>query len=230
VVKAGERLTDGSINPHDILRIKGAGAVQEYLVNEIQEVYRMQGVRINDKHIEVIVRQMLQKVRIMVPGDTQFLEGDVVERVRVVEENGELDDKVIIADKKDSKFKKGQIVSRKKVREAAFELKKKGKEAPEFRDAEAASYEPILLGITQSSLTTESFISAASFQETTKVLTEAAIAGKVDELIGLKENVIIGHLIPAGTGLKKFRNIVVTSMQDETEAAMAEELVAVPVQ
>ncbi|MBR9978570.1 MAG: DNA-directed RNA polymerase subunit beta' [Bacteroidetes bacterium] len=223
IVKAGERLTDGSINPHDILRIKGAGAVQEYLVNEIQEVYRMQGVRINDKHIEVIVRQMLQKVRIISPGDTQFLEGDVVERGRVVEENSELNDKVIITDKKDSKFKKGQIVSRKKVREAAFELKKKEKESPEFNDAEPANYEPILLGITQASLTTESFISAASFQETTKVLTEAAIAGKVDDLVGLKENVIIGHLIPAGTGLKKFRNIIVTSTQDETEEPAEEE-------
>ncbi|MFA6234622.1 MAG: DNA-directed RNA polymerase subunit beta', partial [Bacteroidota bacterium] len=230
VVKAGERLTDGSINPHDILRIKGAGAVQEYLVNEIQEVYRMQGVRINDKHIEVIVRQMLQKVRILAPGDTQFLEGDVVERARVVEENSELDDKVIIADKKDAKFKKGQVVSRKKVREAAFELKKKGKASPEFRDAEPANYEPILLGITQASLTTESFISAASFQETTKVLTEAAIAGKVDELIGLKENVIIGHLIPAGTGLKKFKNIIVTSTQDETIKAQSNEVLVPAVQ
>jgi DNA-directed RNA polymerase subunit beta' len=217
VVKAGERLTDGSINPHDILSIKGAGAVQEYLVNEIQEVYRMQGVRINDKHIEVIVRQMLQKVRIIVPGDTQFLEGDVVERPRVVEENSELDDKVIVTDKKDSKFKKGQQVSKKKLREVSFDLKKKGKEIPTSRDAEPASYEPILLGITQASLTTESFISAASFQETTKVLTEAAIAGKIDHLQGLKENVIIGHLIPAGTGLKKFRNIIVTSVQEEAE-------------
>ncbi|PLX30339.1 MAG: DNA-directed RNA polymerase subunit beta' [Ignavibacteria bacterium] len=226
VVKAGERLTDGSINPHDILSIKGAGAVQEYLVNEIQEVYRMQGVRINDKHIEIIVRQMLQKVRIVSPGDTQFLEGDVVERPRVIEENSQLEDKVVIFDKKDSKFKKGQQVSKKKVREVGFELKKKSKESPEFRESEPANYEPILLGITQASLTTESFISAASFQETTKVLTEAAIAGKVDDLLGLKENVIIGHLIPAGTGLKKFRNIIVTSMQDEAEEAVpAEELV-----
>jgi len=223
VVKAGERLTDGSINPHDILSIKGAGAVQEYLVNEIQEVYRMQGVRINDKHIEIIVRQMLQKVRILSPGDTQFLEGDVVERGRVVEGNSELEDKIIITDKKDSKFKRGQQISKKKVREASFELKKKGKEAPGYRDAEPANYEPILLGITQASLTTESFISAASFQETTKVLTEAAIAGKIDGLSGLKENVIIGHLIPAGTGLKKFRDIVVTSMQDESEEAQQPE-------
>ena len=217
VVKAGERLTDGSINPHDILRIRGASAVQEYLVNEIQEVYRMQGVKINDKHIEVIVRQMLQKVRIINPGDTQFLEGDVVERGRVVGENSELDDKVVITDKADSKFKKGQLLTKKKVREAAFELKKKSKATPDSRTAEPASYEPILLGITQASLTTESFISAASFQETTKVLTEAAIAGKSDDLVGLKENVIIGHLIPAGTGLKKFKNIVVTSTQEMEE-------------
>ncbi len=220
-VKAGERLTDGSINPHDILRIAGAGKVQEYLVNEIQEVYRMPGVKINDKHIEAIVRQMLQKVRVIWPGDTQFLEGDIVERFRVVEENAELDDKVVITDKRDTKFKKGQTVSKKKVREIGFELKKKGKLAPEYREAEPASYEPILLGITQASLTTESFISAASFQETTKVLTEAAIAGKVDDLVGLKENVIIGHLIPAGTGLKKFKNIVVTSADEASEAEMA---------
>ena len=216
-VKAGERLTDGAINPHDILRIKGAGAVQEYLVNEIQEVYRMQGVKINDKHIEVIVRQMLQKVRVLAPGDTRVLEGDVVERPRIVEVNEELDDKVVIAVRNDSKFKNGQIVQKKKVRELALELKKKGKMPPEMRDAEPASYEPVLLGITQASLTTESFISAASFQETTKVLTEAAIEGKVDGLLGLKENVIIGHLIPAGTGLKKFKNLVVSPLQEEEE-------------
>ena len=223
VIKAGERLTDGAINPHDILSIKGAGAVQEYLVNEIQEVYRMQGVKINDKHIEIIVRQMMQKVRIISPGDTLFLEGDVVERQRVIEENMELDDKVIVTARHDSKFKKGQIVSKKKVREVALELKKKGKDAPEQRDSEPASYEPILLGITQASLTTESWLSAASFQETTKVLTEAAIAGKVDDLMGLKENIIIGHRIPAGTGLKKFDKILVTSSQEETETVLQPE-------
>ncbi len=226
LIRAGEQLTDGAINPHDILRIKGAGAVQEYLVNEIQEVYRMQGVKINDKHIEVIVRQMLQKVRTLSPGDTRFLEGDVVERPRIVDENGDLDDQVVIVNKNDSKFKKGQLVAKKKVREANFELKKKGKTGAEVRDAEPASYEPILLGITQASLTTESWISAASFQETTKVLTEAAIEGKEDSLLGLKENVIIGHLIPAGTGLKKFRNIMVMpTHQDEQESPLLQEYV-----
>jgi len=227
VVKSGERLTDGSINPHDILRIRGSNAVQEYMVNEIQEVYRMQGVKINDKHIEVIVRQMLQKVRIISPGDTQFLEGDVVERGRVVLENSELDDQVVIIERNDSKLKRGQLLPKKKVREFVMEAKKKSKVPPEYRDAEPASYEPMLLGITQASLTTESFISAASFQETTKVLTEAAIAGKVDDLIGLKENVIIGHLIPAGTGLKKFKSIMVTPLHEESEAAaMIPELVS----
>jgi DNA-directed RNA polymerase subunit beta' len=214
-IKAGEPLTDGAVNPHDILRIKGAGAVQEYLVNEIQEVYRMQGVKINDKHIEIIVRQMLQKVRVISPGDTRFLEGDVVERTKAVEVNKELDDKVVITVKHDAKLKKNQILPKKKVRELNLELKKKSKEGAEYREAEPASYEPILLGITQASLTTESWISAASFQETTKVLTEAAIEAKMDGLQGLKENVIIGHLIPAGTGLKKFKNIVVESADDE---------------
>ncbi|MBI5648733.1 MAG: DNA-directed RNA polymerase subunit beta' [Ignavibacteriae bacterium] len=225
-VRAGEPLTDGAVNPHDILRIKGAGAVQEYLVNEIQEVYRMQGVKINDKHIEIIVRQMLQKVRMINPGDTRFLEGDVVERFRVVETNQELADKVIITAKNDSKYKRGQIVPKKKIREINLELKKKGKEGADYRDPEPASYEPILLGITQASLTTESFISAASFQETTKVLTEAAIEAKEDNLMGLKENVIIGHLIPAGTGLKKFKNIVVVSADEEMDSLVeAEEFV-----
>jgi DNA-directed RNA polymerase subunit beta' len=216
-VKAGERLTDGAVNPHDILRIKGSGAVQEYLVNEIQEVYRMQGVKINDKHIEVIVRQMLQKVRVVSPGDSHLLEGDIIERFRVIEENENIADKVLISDKQESKFKRGQIILKKKVRETVLDLKKKEKAPPQFRDTEAANYEPILLGITQASLTTESFFSAASFQETTKVLTEAAIEGKVDHLLGLKENIIIGHLIPAGTGLKHFKNITVIPTKDEEE-------------
>ena len=226
-VKAGEELTDGAVNPHDILRIQGAGAVQEYLVNEIQEVYRMQGVKINDKHIEVIVRQMLQKVRVIEPGDTKLLEGDITERYNVIEENMGLEDKIVISAKNDSKFKKNAIVLKKKVRENTLELKKKGKTPADFRDAEPASYETILLGITQASLTTESFFSAASFQETTKVLTEAAIEGKVDNLLGLKENVIIGHLIPAGTGLRKFKNITVLPVQEEAEEAevVEEELV-----
>jgi DNA-directed RNA polymerase subunit beta' len=166
-VRAGDRLTEGPINPHDVLRIKGIEEVQEYLVNEIQEVYRLQGVRIDDKHIEVIVRQMLQKVRIEDPGDSAFLEGEAVDRLAVLEENGRI-------------LREGQ---------------------------QPGTFQPLLLGITKASLSTESFISAASFQETTRVLTEAAIHGKMDGLRGLKENVIIGHLIPAGTGMPGYRRL-----------------------
>jgi DNA-directed RNA polymerase subunit beta' len=184
-VRAGDRLTEGSVNPHDILRIKGIEEVQEYLVNEIQEVYRLQGVRIDDKHIEVIVRQMLQKVRIDDPGDTVFLEGEQVDRQLVLEESN-------------------------RVREEGL--------AP-------ASYQPLLLGITKASLSTQSFISAASFQETTRVLTEAAIQGSTDHLRGLKENVIIGHLIPAGTGIQKYR-----SLRLDAEIAEAEAQLAAPVE
>jgi DNA-directed RNA polymerase subunit beta' len=211
VVRAGERLSAGAIDPHDILRIKGTTAVQEYLVNEIQEVYRMQGVKINDKHIEVIVRMMMQKVRILDPGDTRYLEGDNVDKSRLQDENESLKGKVVVLSKGDSKLKNGQIVPKKVVREINADLKKKGKKVVEVRDAEPATFEPILLGITQASLTTDSVFSAASFQETTKVLTDAAIEGKVDYLLGLKENVIIGHLIPAGTGQKKFRDLIVTT-------------------
>jgi DNA-directed RNA polymerase subunit beta' len=207
VVRAGERLSDGAIDPHDVLRIKGVGAVQEYLVNEIQEVYRIQGVKINDKHIEIIVRQMMQKLRIVDSGNTKFLEGDYVDKLKFEEENDGLRDKVLIVSKGDSKFKNGQIVTKKKARETNGDLRKKAKKIIEYKDAEPATSEPVLLGITSASLSTESFISAASFQETTKVLTDAAIEGKVDNLLGLKENVIMGHLIPAGTGLKHFRDI-----------------------
>jgi DNA-directed RNA polymerase subunit beta' len=218
VVRAGERLSDGAIDPHDVLRIKGVGAVQEYLVNEIQEVYRIQGVKINDKHIEIIVRQMMQKVRVVDSGDTKFLEGDFVDKLRFEEENESLTDKVYIVSKGDSKYKNGQITSRKKVREANVDLKKRAKKVMEFRDALPATSEPVLLGITSAALSTDSFISAASFQETTKVLTDAAIEGKVDNLLGLKENVIMGHLVPAGTGLKHFRNIMVkTDGREEAE-------------
>jgi DNA-directed RNA polymerase subunit beta' len=214
VIRAGERLSDGAIDPHDILRIKGVGAVEEYLVNEIQEVYRMQGVKINDKHIEVIVRQMMQKVRVVDPGDTRFLEDDHVDIIPVNLENESLKDQVIITKKGDAKLKEGQLISKKKVREANTDLRKKSKKIAEFRDAMPATSEPILLGITQAALSTDSFISAASFQETTKVLTDAAIEGKVDLLLGLKENVIMGHLIPAGTGLKKFRNVIVLPREE----------------
>jgi len=223
VIRAGERLSDGAIDPHDILRIKGVAAVQEYLVNEIQEVYRMQGVKINDKHIEVIVRQMLSKVRVVEPGDTRFLEGDYVDKMRFEQENELLKDKVVITSKGDAKVKNGQIVPKKLIREMNSELRKKAKKVAEYRNAEAATSEPVLLGITQAALSTDSFISAASFQETTKVLTDAAIEGKVDHLLGLKENVIMGHLIPAGTGLKKFRNIMVLPVEEIPEQVVEEE-------
>jgi DNA-directed RNA polymerase subunit beta' len=218
VVRAGDRLSDGAIDPHDVLRIKGVGAVQEYLVNEIQEVYRIQGVKINDKHIETIVRQMMQKVKIVDSGDTKFLEGDFIDKLRFEEENDSLRDKVVVINKGDSKLKNGQILSKKKAKEVNSEVRKKAKKVAEIRDAETATSEPVLLGITTAALTTDSFISAASFQETTKVLTDAAIEGKVDDLLGLKENVIMGHLIPAGTGLKHFRDIVPQAVeQEETE-------------
>jgi len=228
IVKAGTRLSDGAINPHDILRIKGVAAVQEYLVNEIQEVYRVQGVKINDKHVEVIVRQMMQKVRVLDPGDTRFLEGDYVDKQIFQEENGKLRDKVLITSKGDSKYKNGQLVEKKKVRETNLDLKKKTKKVAESRDAFPATSEPILLGITSAALATESWISAASFQETTRVLTDGAIQGKIDNLLGLKENVVMGHLIPAGTGLKRHREIVVmpkeVKVAAEEEAGVSEEV------
>ncbi|HET6271903.1 MAG TPA: DNA-directed RNA polymerase subunit beta' [Bacteroidota bacterium] len=228
VVRAGERLSDGAIDPHDILRIKGVGAVQEYLVNEIQEVYRIQGVKINDKHIEIIVRQMMQKVRVVDSSDTKFLEGDYIDKLKFEAGNESLRDKVVIINKGDSKYKNGQIVSKKKVREINGEIRKKAKKVAEYRDAEPATSEPVLLGITSASLSTDSFISAASFQETTKVLTDAAIEGKVDYLLGLKENVIMGHLIPAGTGIKGFRDIIVTTKDGVTTEAEAVSEVAIP--
>ena len=174
-VRAGDRLSEGPVNPHDILRIKGPRAVQEYLLNEVQEVYRLQGVKINDKHIGVIVKQMLQKVRIMEPGETEFLEGEHVDRQVFRDEN---------------------------------DRAKKKKETP-------AAAEPLLLGITKASLTTQSFISAASFQETTRVLTDASIRGAKDDLLGLKENIIIGHLIPAGTGMYRYQEVEIEIAQPE---------------
>jgi DNA-directed RNA polymerase subunit beta' len=225
VVRAGERLSAGAIDPHDILRIKGTTAVQEYLVNEIQEVYRMQGVKINDKHIEVIVRMMMQKERIIDPGDTKYLEGDNVDKTRLHDENDSLEGKVVVVNKGDSKLKNGAISTKKAIREINADLRKKSKKVVEVRDAEPATSEPILLGITQASLTTDSWISAASFQETTKVLTDAAIEGKIDNLLGLKENVIMGHLIPAGTGQKKFRELFVEPpiVEVATEGEVKEE-------
>lgn len=218
-VKAGDKLTDGDLDPHDILRIKGPNAVQEFLVNEIQEVYRLQGVKINDKHIEIIVKQMLQKVKILDPGDTKFLENDLVDRYILDEENKKIMQSVVVINRGDSRFKNGQVVEKNKVRDVNIELRKRNKKLVEFRDAQPATSEPVLLGITAAALSTESFLSAASFQETTKVLTDAATEAKTDFLLGLKENVVIGHKIPAGTGLKKFRNIILTTPEFVTEAS-----------
>ena len=219
-VRAGEALSDGQISPQDILAILGPTAVQEYLVNEVQEVYRLQGVGINDKHIEVVVRQMMQKVRISDPGDTPFLEGDLVDRLQLERTNDELYDSFVVVDASESDLRIGQSISRRQLRDANSTLKREDKQEIEVRDAELAVAEPVLLGITQAALRTDSFISAASFQETTKVLTEAAIAARQDDLLGLKENVIIGHLVPAGTGLRDYRDIVVGSRQ-ELEALQA---------
>ncbi|PJA98745.1 MAG: DNA-directed RNA polymerase subunit beta', partial [Ignavibacteriales bacterium CG_4_9_14_3_um_filter_30_11] len=220
-IPAGEKITDGPIDPHDILKIKGTSAVQEYLVNETQDVYRLQGVKINDKHIEVIVRQMLQKVRIVHPGDTRFLEEDLVGKIKFLEENQKTSSMVYIEDKGDSKLNAGQLVTKNIFRKISTEMKEKDKNPPIGRDAEPATFENLLLGITQAALSTESFISAASFQETTKVLTNAAIEAKTDYLTGLKENVVMGHLIPAGTGIKKYDNIIFPS--DEVKEVVEKE-------
>jgi len=211
VVHAGERLTEGPINPHDILRIQGVQAVQEYLLREIQQVYRMQGVSIADKHVEIIIRQMLQRVRVVQSGDSMFLEGDIVDRLRFQEENEQLKNSVVITEAGDSKLRVGEVVPRRKFREIVLELQKKGKQPPKARDAEPATAEPVLLGITEAALTTESWLSAASFQETTRVLTEAALAASVDRLRGLKENIILGQLIPAGAGQRRYQDMLVSA-------------------
>jgi len=214
-VKAGTALSDGSITPADILSIKGPFAVQEYLVNEIQEVYRLQGVKINDKHIEVIVRQMMRKVTIEDPGDTRFLEGDTTDKFEFFEENDNIFDKKVVTEAGESgNLKAGQIVSLRQVREENSVLRRADKKLVEYRDANPATSSPLLLGITKASLGTHSWISAASFQETTKVLSSAAINGKTDDMLGLKENVITGHLIPAGTGLREFENMIVGSKEE----------------
>ena len=214
-IKAGESLSDGSISPTDILAIKGPTAVQEYLVNEVQEVYRLQGVKINDKHFEVIVRQMMRKVYIEDPGDTMFLEQQISNKSDFMEENDKLYAKKVVAEPGDSEsLKAGQIISARKLRDENSMLKRKDKKLVDARDAVPATSSQILQGITRASLQTNSFISAASFQETTKVLNEAAVAGKIDTLNGLKENVIVGHLIPAGTGQREFEKIIVGSKEE----------------
>jgi DNA-directed RNA polymerase subunit beta' len=222
-IPAGEKITDGPINPHDILAIKGTSAVQEYLVNEIQDVYRLQGVKINDKHIEVIVKQMLQKIKIVSPGDTKFLEEDVVDRNEFLDENEKIINMVYVEDKGDSKLKDGQLILKSQLRELNADLKKKDKKEVVFREVESATFEHILLGITQAALSTQSFISAASFQETTKVLANAATEAKVDHLLGLKENVVMGHLIPAGTGIKKYQNVILEVEEVEVTVQMGNE-------
>ena len=214
-VRAGDPLSDGAITPADILKIKGPFAVQQYILNGIQEVYRLQGVKINDKHIEVIVRQMMQKVAVDNPGDTRFLEGDAVDKFDVDEENNWIFDKKVVTDPGDStELKPGMIISSRRLREENSILKRKDKRLVEARDAISATTSPLLQGITRASLGTQSFLSAASFQETTKVLNEAAISGKVDTLMGLKENVIVGHRIPAGTGMRDYEELIVGSMEE----------------
>jgi len=223
-VKAGTPLSEGVLTPADILNIKGAMKVQEYIVNEIQEVYRLQGVKINDKHFEVIVRQMMRKMEIDDPGDTKFLQGELVNKIDFQEENDMIWEKKVIVDAGDSaEFCKGQIINAKRLRDENSLLKRKDLKLVEVRDARPATGRPILQGITRASLQTRSFISAASFQETTKVLTDAAINAKTDTLAGMKENVIVGHLIPAGTGLKEYQNIQVSS-REEYETLMASKM------
>jgi len=216
-VKAGMPLSDGSITPLDILNIKGPSAVQQYLVNEVQEVYRLQGVKINDKHFEVVVRQMMRKVKINDPGDTIFLENQLVHKYDFIAENDELFGKKVVEDAGDSEnLKEGQLITSRILRDENSILKREGKTLVVARDAASATATPELQGITRASLQTKSFISAASFQETTKVLNEAAVNGKVDTLEGLKENVIVGHKIPAGTGLREYNDIIVGSKEEYT--------------
>ena len=214
-VKAGTALSDGQTAPADILSIKGPFAVQEYVVNEIQEVYRLQGVKINDKHIEVIVRQMMRKIAIEDAGDTRFLEGDTEDRLDFNAENDYIFDKKVVTDNGESTtLRAGQIVTLRDVREENSILRRADKKLVEFRDASPATSSPLLQGITKASLGTQSWISAASFQETTKVLSSAAIQGKADYMLGLKENVITGHHIPAGTGLRDFENMIVGNKEE----------------
>jgi DNA-directed RNA polymerase subunit beta' len=214
-VKAGVPLSDGAITPSDILAIKGPTKVQEYIVNEIQEVYRLQGVKINDKHFEIIVRQMMRKVEIVDPGDTKFLEKQVVDKLEFMDENDWIYGKKVVVDAGSSTtLRPGMIISARKLRDENSALKRRDLKVVEARDAVPATSSQVLQGITRASLQTKSFFSAASFQETTKVLNEAAILGKIDRLEGLKENVIVGHLIPAGTGQRQYNGIIVGSLEE----------------
>ncbi|HAA13601.1 MAG TPA: DNA-directed RNA polymerase subunit beta' [Cytophagales bacterium] len=223
-IRAGAALSDGAITPADILSIKGPTAVQEYLVDEIQEVYRLQGVKINDKHIEVIVRQMMQKVQILDPGDTNFLTNQVVDKFQFREENDKIMDMKVVTEPGDSEsLKAGMILTARRLRDENSTLKRKDLKLVQVRDAQPAVSKPTLQGITQASLGTESFLSAASFQETTKVLSEASIKGKADYLIGLKENIIVGHPIPAGTGMRDYTQLIVTNKKEYDDLVSSRE-------
>ena len=220
-VKSGMPLCDGAITPSDILRIKGPTAVQEYIVNEIQEVYRLQGMKINDKHFEVIVRQMMRKMNVVDAGDTKFLDGQIITKLEFMEENDRIFGMKVVEEAGDSQvLKAGQIISARKLREENSRLRRKDLKTVEAREAVPATSEQRIQGITRAALQTNSWVSAASFQETTKVLNAAAINGKRDSLEGLKENVIVGHKIPAGTGLRIWDDLVVGS-QEEFDQLMA---------
>ena len=224
-VRAGTPLSDGAITPTDILNIKGPTAVQDYIVNEVQDVYRLQGVKINDKHFEVIVRQMMRKVCILDPGDTLFLEQQIVDKREFMDENDRIWGKKVVVDAGDSQnVKPGQIITARKLRDENSALKRRDLKVIQVRDAVPATSEQILQGITRAALQTSSFMSAASFQETTKVLNEAAINGKVDYLEGMKENVICGHLIPAGTGLREYDKLIVYNTEDMDAPGVKQEL------
>ena len=213
-ITAGTALCEGAISPSDILTILGPNAVREYLVDEIQEVYRLQGVGINDKHIEVIVNQMMKKVVINDPGDSKYLPGERLDKQDLFAENGNMKGMVVIDESGDSNLDVGTMISQNEVKEMNKELKSQDKNVIKFHKAKQATFEPILMGITQASLNTESFISAASFQETTRVLTDASTAGKTDYLQGLKENVAVGRLIPAGTGTPGSKEVLVGVTDD----------------
>ena len=220
-VRAGTPLSDGAITPADILAIKGPTAVQEYIVNQVQDVYRMQGVSINDKHFEIIVRQMMRKLQVIDPGDTTFLEGGIVDKLVFAEENDKIWGKKVVTDKGDSdSLQNGQLITARRLRDENSSLKRRDLKIVQVRDAVPATASQILQGITRAALGSNSFISAASFQETTKVLNEAAVSGKEDYLEGMKENVICGHLIPAGTGLREFNRLTVTSKEELSDTTL----------
>jgi DNA-directed RNA polymerase subunit beta' len=223
LVFAGDKLCEGSVSPKDILRIGGASKVQEFLVNAIQEVYRLQGVAINDKHIEVIVRQMMKKVTVEDAGDTLYLHGDRINRFEIQNTNEEMKKKAVVTNSGDSDYEEGDVVYTSNIKDVNKDLKESGKKPIKTSKPKPVTFSPLLLGITRASLNTESFISAASFQETTRVLTDAAVEGKTDYLKGLKENVIIGRLIPAGTGALQNRGLIVTNPgEQERESAIQE--------